>query len=143
MEKVRLAQEIILTTGNRVGLLADVSGVLSEKGINIVSISAYTIGKDANFHLIVSDYEQAREILSAQKDGYRLEDREVVVMTLENRAGGLAAVAKKFREEKIDLDYIYATTVEEGGLATVVFSSRDNARAVEIARYILSLSNWG
>ena len=140
MEKVKISKEIRFVTENKVGQLADVTSRLSRAGINIEDICAYAVGEKAYFSLLVDNDEKARTVL---KENYPVEESEVIVMALENRPGALSEVAEKLKQEKIDLDYIFGTTSPTGERTIVVFSSSDNEKALEAARYILSLSNWG
>lgn len=140
MEKVEKRRELKVITKDRVGAIAEVSKMASEKGINIDDICVYTISGDAIFYLITSDNPKLAELFTEK--GYRVEEREVVVISLENRPGALQKVAEKLKEENIDVKYLYGTMSVNGETTTVIFSSSDNEKAVEVLRYILSLSHW-
>jgi len=140
MENVEKRKELKVIVKDRVGAIADVSRLASQKGVNIEDICVYTISGDAIFYLITEDNDKLAKLFSEK--GYRVEEREVVVMSLENRAGALQKVAEKLKEENIDVKYLYGTMSGKGENTTLVFSSNDNEKAVEVLRYILSLSEW-
>jgi hypothetical protein len=140
MENIEKRKELKVIVKDRVGAIADVSRLASQKGVNIEDICVYTISGDAIFYLITEDNDKLAKIFSEK--GYRVEEREVVVMSLENRAGALQKVAEKLKEENIDVKYLYGTMSGKGENTTLVFSSNDNEKAVEVLRYILSLSEW-
>jgi len=140
MEKVEKRRELKVIAEDRVGTIADVSRLISQKGVNIEDICVYTISGDAIFYLITEDNDKLAKLFSEK--GYRVEEREVVVMSLENRAGALQKVAEKLKEENIDVKYLYGTMSGKGENTTLVFSSSDNDKAVEVLKYILSLSGW-
>jgi len=140
MENVEKRKELKVIVKDRVGAIADVSRLASQKGVNIEDICVYTISGDAIFYLITEDNDKLAKIFSEK--GYRVEEREVVVMSLENRAGALQKVAEKLKEENIDVKYLYGTMSGKGENTTLVFSSNDNEKTVEVLRYILSLSEW-
>jgi len=140
MENVEKRKELKVIVKDRVGAIADVSRLVSQKGVNIEDICVYTISGDAIFYLITEDNDKLVKLFSEK--GYRVEEREVVVMSLENRVGALQKVAEKLKEENIDVKYLYGTMSGKGENTTLVFSSNDNEKAVEVLRYILSLSEW-
>ena len=49
----------------------------------------------------------------------------------------------RLAEKGINLYCVYATTSQQSELTTVVFSSDNDSRAVEVAEYILSLTKGG
>ncbi|MCM8830176.1 MAG: ACT domain-containing protein [Candidatus Omnitrophica bacterium] len=141
MEKVEKRSELKVIVKDRVGATADIAKLISERGVNIEDICVYTMGGDAIFYLITQDNSQMAKIISDK--GYKVEEREVVVMSLENRPGALQKVAEKLKEENIDIKYLYGTMSGKGENTTLVFSSNNNEKAIEVLKYILSLSGWG
>lgn len=141
MENVEKRNELKIIVKDRVGAIADISKLISGKGINIENICVYTLGGDAIFYLITQNNDELVKLFIDK--GYRVEEREVVVISLENRPGALQKVAEKLKEENIDVKYLYGTMSGKGENTTVVFSSNDNEKAVEVLKYILSLSGWG
>lgn len=140
MEKVMKKSELKVVTRDRVGATADLSKMISEKGVNIEDICVYAMGGDAVFYIVTDNNERLEKILSEK--GYRVEKREVVMLSLENRLGALQEVADKLKQENIDIKYLYGTMAGKGERTTIVFSSSDNEKAVEVLKFVLSLSNW-
>ena len=141
MEAVRKGKEIRVITENKVGVLSQITGYISDEGVNIEDICAYATGDQALFYLITDNNEKVKKILSEK--GYNVEEKEVVILSLENRPGALSKVSARLKEEGINLHYIYGTTCDGGERTTVVFSSDNNEKAVEVLKFILSLSSWG
>ena len=83
---------------------------------------------------------RAKEILSEK--GYNPEEKDVIILQLENRPGALSKVAQKLKEEGIDIHYIYGTTSGKGERTTIVLSSDNNEKAEEVLKFVLSLSYW-
>ncbi len=140
MEKVIRKNELRVLAKDRVGAIAELSKMISEKGVNIDDICVYTLGGDVAFYIVTDDNKKLSGILSEK--GYRFEEREVVMLSLENRPGALQEVADKLRQENIDIKYLYGTTAGKGDKTTIIFSSSDNEKAVEVLKFILSLSGW-
>ena len=130
MERVTKEKQLTVVMQNTAGTLAEVTGVVADKGVNIENICAYTAGDVAVFHLLTDDNEKARKAL--EKEGYRVAETEVIVIQVWNRPGSLSAVATKFRQHAIDIQYVYGTSSLAGEKMTIVFSSKDNDKAAEV-----------
>ncbi|MBN1445336.1 MAG: hypothetical protein JW957_04425 [Candidatus Omnitrophica bacterium] len=141
MEKVIRKNELKVLTKDRVGAIAELSKMISEKGVNIEDICVYTLGGDVAFYIVTDDNKKLSGILS--KKGYRFEERQVVMLSLENRPGALQEVADKLKQENIDIKYLYGTTAScKGENTTIIFSSSDDEKAIEVLKFVLSLSDW-
>jgi hypothetical protein len=130
MEKVTKEKQLTVVMENRVGAVAEVTGAVADKGVNIENVCAYAAGDVAVFHLLTDDNEKARKAL--EKEGYRVVETEVIVVHVWNRPGSLSAVATKFRQHAINLQYVYGTSSLGGEKMTIVFSSEDNDKAAEV-----------
>jgi len=130
MEQVTKEKQLKVVTDNKVGRLSEVAGLVADKGVNIGNICAYTSDKEAIIYLLTSDNARARKALEGK--GFRIEEEEVILLRLWNRAGSLAAVTARLKKNGIDIEYVYGTSTMSGERMTVVFSSDDNDRAVEV-----------
>jgi hypothetical protein len=130
MEKVTKEKQLTVVIQNTVGTLAEVTSVVADKGLNIENVCAYTAGDVAVFHIMTNDNEKARKAL--EKEGYRVVETEAIVVQLWNRPGSLSAVATKFRQHAINLQYVYGTSSLAGEKMTIVFSSENNDKAMEV-----------
>ncbi|RKY40616.1 MAG: hypothetical protein DRP76_01550 [Candidatus Omnitrophota bacterium] len=126
--KVVKTEEIFLVTSNEVGKLAQITGVIAQKNINIRTICAYVRDNQAIFRIITSDNLRAKEVLSQD---HNVELKEVVLVELPDEIGQLHKLGGKLKEEGIDLEYIYGTT-SSSQVATLIFSSNDNEKALKI-----------
>jgi len=130
MEKVTLEKQLKIITNNKAGMLADVAGLIADKGINIENFCAYASGEKAVFHLLTNDNEKAKSAL--QGKGYQIEENKVILLRLWNRPGSLASVAAKLKLHGINLEHVYGTSSLSGERMTVIFSSDNNEKASEI-----------
>jgi len=130
MEKVTKEKQLTVVMQNRVGTVAEVTGAVADEGVNIENVCAYAAGDVAVFHLLTDDNEKARKAL--EKEGYRVVETEVIVVHVWNRPGSLSAVATKFRQHAINLQYVYGTSSLGGEKMTIVFSAEDNDKAAEV-----------
>ncbi|MBU4198453.1 MAG: hypothetical protein KKG09_08730 [Verrucomicrobia bacterium] len=130
MEKVTKEKQLTVVMQNTMGTLAEVTGVVADKCVNIENVCAYTVGDVAVVHLLTNDNEQARTAL--EKEGYRVVETEVILVHVWNRPGSLSAMAAKFRQHAINIQYVYGTSSLGGEKMTIVFSSEDNDKAAEV-----------
>jgi hypothetical protein len=125
----RLGKEILIRTENKVGVLADISTMLADHGINIDAIVGYGEGAKAEIMLIADDSRRASDALKAAT--YEaVQEREVVVLDLENKPGALKSVSSALAAENIDINYVYGTTCGAGCPAKIVMSTNDNQKVL-------------
>ena len=98
-------KDFVIQLGHRPGELAGVTNALSLQGVNIKSLAAMTLGNQAVLRLIPDDAEAARNALRA--GSIRFEEREVVTVLLENRAGELTGLAGKLADAGLNLEAVY------------------------------------
>ena len=121
-------EEILLTTENKVGKLAQVAAAMKGQGVNIRAVSAWGVKDQAMFRLITSDNAKAKQALAQFG---KVETKEVVMLEMPDKVGELASMAARLKEANIDLTYIYGTTSEPNQSAHIVFSSDDNDKALK------------
>jgi hypothetical protein len=101
----------------------------------IASVASYnSMRKDsAQFALIrilVDQTDKAIDLLS--KSGYLFDIMPVMTIELDNKPGALAAVANKFGEEGININYVYGTVSSFDEKCLFVFCPEDIELAAKI-----------
>lgn len=125
-----LGKEIVVNVVNKIGVLADMSKVLAEGGINIEAVAGYATQNNAAQIMLVAD-DNLRAIDALKKAGYKSAgDREVIIIELENKTGALKNITAKLAAEGADIKYIYGTTCAENCPARIILSTTDNAKAL-------------
>jgi len=122
------AKELLVKTDNKVGALADLSGIIGASGVNIRAVSAWSVGNEAFFRLITSDNLKTKNAL--KENGYSYQENDVVIVELPDNVGELSSLTTKLKSEGIDLTHIYGTTSKPGNEAIIVFSSNDNDKVI-------------
>jgi hypothetical protein len=130
IKDANLGKELVITADNKVGVLANISKILADHGINIEGVAGYAAeGGKAKIMLVAEDALRAKEAL--QKAGYKdMKENEVVVVDLENKAGALKSITAKMSDAKIDIRYTYGTTCPSGCPARLILATNNNEKAV-------------
>ena len=133
IKNAEMGKEILITVSNKVGILANMSKIMGEHGINIEGVAGYAQGNEAKIMLVVDDELRAKEALA--KAGYKsLKEKDVVIVDLINKPGALKSIAAKLAEEKIDILYTYGTTCPEGCPARLILSTSDNEKTLVLIK---------
>src|SRR3989338_9416220 len=110
-------------------MLAEVSGLIADAGVNITAISAYATGKDAIFRIVTNDNAKAKNILTPK--GFKVKENEVVTVNLPDQVGQAKEIADKIKQAGINLDYIYGSTCGCADTAAImVIGSKNNTQIV-------------
>jgi hypothetical protein len=129
MLKSKMAKEAIVRMNNRIGVLAQVTKSIADKGINIDAIIATVEGADAVIRLVTSDHQRTIDTLRDQQ--LEVLEAKVVLVQAAHRPGLLRYITEKLAKENIDLFYLYATAVDADN-CLVVLSTANNDWAVMI-----------
>jgi len=129
MLRSKMAKEAIVRMNNRIGVLAQVTKSIADKGINIDAIIATVEGADAVIRLVTSDHQRTIDTLHDQQ--LEVLEAKVVLVQAAHRPGLLRYITEKLAKENIDLFYLYATAVDADN-CLVVLSSTNNDWAAMI-----------
>lgn len=127
MAKCSKVKELRITTGDKPGMLAEVTSAIAAQGVNISAICAYGMKGKAIFMLLASDNEKAKS--AAKSKGWKVEDSEVVVVELADKVGAAKEIGDKLKAKNINLTYCYGTTCTcsaEGCACRMVLKSDNN-----------------
>lgn len=132
MIDARLQQEIVLRSEDRIGVLAEIARVLSEMGINLLSVRLRSIDGEAVVHLLTNSQSYAFEAL--QDAGFDISQRDVVILALPHHPGFLRRASEALARKDISIDDLHVSVPEEGKLSVVVLTCSNNAHAIQILR---------
>lgn len=130
LKGVHLGKEITVSVVNKIGILADISKILADHGINIEAVSGYACGdKTAKIMLVSDDNLRAQDAL--KKAGYKsLKENEAIIIDLENKPGTLKQITSILAAKEIDINHIYGTACAGGCPSKIVLSTSDNQKAL-------------
>lgn len=104
-----MATDLAITVDDRTGALADIAETIGAAGINIDGVSGSVTGGSPVVHLLVEDAAATRQALTDA--GFSsVEEREVVVIDVEDRPGSLGEVSRRIAAAGTNLDLIYLAT---------------------------------
>ena len=78
-------REITVVAKDRIGLLADISELLSKNGVNIESVAVETSKRTAVIRVVIRQYEKAKAVL--EKGGFKVVDVDVLVVRISEKPG--------------------------------------------------------
>lgn len=106
----RLVEQLVITTDDKPGMLAEVTGIIADAQVNIDAICAYGEKGKAVFYIITRQNDKVKQAI--QQKGWSVEEDEVVVVDVENEPGSLNKLAKKLKAKGINLLFCYGSTSE-------------------------------
>ena len=127
--KARMAKEAIIRIRNRMGVLAQVTKTIADKGIDVEAVIGTVEGGDAVIRLVTSDHQRTIDVLRELRPD--VQESKVVLVELEHKPGLLRHITEKLARENIDLYYLYGTATG-ADKCLVVFASANNDRAVMV-----------
>ncbi len=113
---------------NRSGRLYEALETLRNRNINIMALTIADTSAYGIVRLLVSDPEEGFQVLKAL--GFSVSLTEVISLSISHVAGSLCEVLKKFSEEMLSIEYMYAFSL--GEKAIIVLRVDDQQKAFDI-----------
>ena len=120
--------ELTLRLPNSPGALAGVCQTLADERVNILAMSLDGSGQ---LRMVVDNHVHGGAIL--REHHHQVSERDVIVLSLPNSPGGLAATLRLIGDASVNLDYVYGGGAEGSATASVVVGVEDPARAAAAA----------
>lgn len=117
---------------NRAGQLAEITGVLAKKGIDLRAINIAETSDYGVLRLIADKPQEAAATLLEQ--GFILSMTPVVAVSVPDTPGGLAKVLDVLAKENIDVEYMYSVFGQVDGLAHMVFRVADTEKLIAVLK---------
>ncbi|MFN0149695.1 MAG: ACT domain-containing protein [bacterium] len=127
MAKVRV---LSIKTENHPGALADLVGLLADKGVNILALSAPDTGPESgDVKVLAEDPEAAMRII--ERGDYAAFFEEALAVTLSNRAGEFRDLLAKLAAAGVNVRYAYVACEKGSKSAVIVLSVSDVSGALK------------
>ncbi len=117
---------IIVMAKNEIGVIADISRVLADNGINIETISTEAIDDKGTITLTADDYDGALRALTDA--GFKTVTDDSLLVSLKDEPGALAKVAEKLKQGGVNIQSLHIVE-RRGDYTTVAILPDDRAKA--------------
>ena len=104
-----MSKDLLVVLPDQPGTLAMMGEALAEAGVNIDGVSGVAVWECGWIHILVKDAARARRALHAAGFEVR-EERDVLVVPVDDRPGTLGALARKFAEAGVNVELTYLAT---------------------------------
>ena len=122
--------QLVISGQSRPGVIAQVTAVLGEAGVNIKAFSAPEVTGTGKLRLLVADLEGARAALKAAK--VKFKEQTALLLSLQNQPGALMDVAELLTQNRINIKCGYCTPSREGKRAIVVLTVSNTDKALAL-----------
>jgi hypothetical protein len=131
-------KQIHIISPKRIGLMADLTEILAEAGINIESIDAEEVGRNAVIVLNVDQYDLALHSLRSIK-GIKLITEDAILVRLKNKPGALAHISRRFTDKGINIRSIRIVKRDEEYALVAISTDRTDV-ALELVSDVAVLN---
>ena len=115
---------ITIIADDRVGLLADISYILSKAKINIEAVSVDVLSGKAIVVLTLGNHDKAKIVLEAS--GYKVEEINTIMLKLPDQPGELNRVTQLLAKEGISINSV--RMISKDGKTTVISLNVDKPK---------------
>jgi hypothetical protein len=132
-----MATDLAVTVEDKPGALAGMGEAIGAAGINIGGVCGAAAPGASVVHLLVDDAAGAREALEGA--GFTsVEEREVVVLDVEDRPGVLGEVARKLADAGVNIDLLLPVRVSADEFLAVICAEDLDAAASALGDQVVS-----
>ncbi len=125
-------KQLTVFVQNKRGRLAEITGLLAERGINMNALSIADTQDFGILRLIVDDPEAALDAL--RENDIIVQITDVVGLKLTDRPGELSKALNVLDDEGINLEYLYAFLSHADENAYIALRVEDNDAAEKVLR---------
>ena len=130
-----MVYQISVFLENRAGQLAEITGILADKGVDLRAVSIAETADYGILRMIVDDAQKTTAIL--MEHGYLMSMTPVQVVAVSDQPGGLAPVLSALADGNIDIEYMYSLFTHVEGKSYIVF------RVAEAEKFVTVLADHG
>jgi hypothetical protein len=98
-------KELTIFAKDRVGLLADITEMMGENGINIEFLSGEAVAGIAVLHMTFSNELAAASLL--EKAGFTVISSDILVLKIPNKPGEIGRISRMLSNEGVNIQNIY------------------------------------
>lgn len=119
-------ERIVIIVDDRVGVLADITGVLARADINIEALDAEVAGQRGAVIMTVDETDHALALLN--QSGYKAVGEDTVVLRLKDEPGSLARVADRLKQAEVNIQNLHILG-RQNDYSLIALTTSDRAAA--------------
>ena len=127
MDQPNPMNRIVIMAENEVGVIADITRVLADEGINLETINTDTAGDRGAVILAVDRYDRA--LYALNRAGFKAVGDDALVIRLPDEPGALAGVAGSLKEAGVNIESMHILS-RQAGYAMIALKTDNHAAAV-------------
>ena len=120
-----IISQISVFVENRPGTLAEVLGVLKEHAINLRALSVADTADFGILRMVADQPDAAVKLL--KESGFTARETDVIGVEVPDQPGALASIMALFRDEGVNIEYLYASLEHKAEKAVIVLKVDDIA----------------
>lgn len=124
-----MIKQVSIFLENRAGRMYEITQLLGDKNINIRALSLADTSDFGILRLIVDDPELAIKVLKEEQ--YTVSATNVVAIEVSDHPGGLAGLLKVFKDNDINIEYMYSYLERTADKAVMTFRFDDSENVIE------------
>ncbi|WP_301103319.1 ACT domain-containing protein [Propionivibrio sp.] len=118
-----IIKQISIFMENTTGRLADVTDLLAKAGINLRALSIADTTDFGILRMVADQPDAAVQVLKAS--GFTARETEVIGVEVPDHPGELARIMALFRDEGVNIEYLYASLEHSADKAVIVLKVDD------------------
>ena len=120
-----IIKQISIFMENTTGRLADVTALLAKAGINLRAISIADTTDFGILRMVADQPDAAVDLL--RKAGFTARETDVIAVEVPDHPGALATIMALFRDQGVNIEYLYASLEHSAEQAVIVLKVDDVA----------------
>lgn len=120
-----IIKQISIFMENTTGRLADVTALLAQSGINLRAISIADTADFGILRMVADQPDAAVDVLKSS--GFAARETDVIAVEVPDQPGALARIMALFRDEGVNIEYLYASLEHSANQAVIVLKVDDVA----------------
>ena len=130
--EVKKCRQFSVFLENKIGALAELCKLVSDRSINLLAICAIDTVEEAVLRIVAENETDTLEIL--KEAGFHPVETEVFLVELDNVPGATGKMATQLANAGINIDYIYASAHPTGRKAYLVLRTYQVAEAEKVLK---------
>ena len=122
-------KEISIRVFNNIGVLAELTKIIAEKGVNILAAAAWTEDEGSGMVHLVTD-DNLRTVDALTQHAFAPEEVRSITVEIDHKPGMLSSMCHKLGAEGIGIRYLYVSAPINEDKCLLILSTDDDDRAL-------------